>query len=145
MAEDNSLLPSCSHNYLSAVSIACDSTIPVTTSKAQLQLNLSAISTHESLGTRLQSLLPLISLHFLLLIGFYFSEVHDDSNALRNFCYASCSDPLYTHTSLALTWLKKIFFRVYSLTKYTLFLNSLYILPPLYLSHLGILSIQAQC
>ena len=28
MTEDISLLPSCSHNYLSAVSIACDSTIP---------------------------------------------------------------------------------------------------------------------
>ena len=28
VTEDISLLPSCSHNYLSAVSIACDSTIP---------------------------------------------------------------------------------------------------------------------
>ena len=37
-------------------------------------------------------------------------------------------------------WLKNIFFMMYSLVKYTLSLNSLYILPPLYLYHLSILS-----
>ena len=43
------------------------------------------------------------------------------------------SDPLYIHTPLALAWLKNIFFSMYSLVKYILSLNSLYILPPLYL------------
>ena len=53
------------------------------------------------------------------------------------------SDPFYTHTPLALAWLKSIFFRMYSLVKYTLSLNSLCILPPLYISHLSIPSQQS--
>ena len=55
----------------------------------------------ESLGTRLQCLLPLISLHFLLLIGFYFSKVHDNSTALRNICCASVIFSIQTHPCMA--------------------------------------------
>ena len=40
---------------------------------------------------RLPSLVPVISLLFLLLIGFCFSKVHDDSNALRNLCCCASS------------------------------------------------------
>ena len=91
----------------------------------QLQLHLSAISTHESLGTRLQSLLPLISLHFLLLIGFFFSANYM-MIAVPSEILLCLSDPLYTHTPLAFAWLKNIFFRMYFLVKYTLSHNNLY-------------------
>ena len=65
--------------------------------------------------------LPLICLHFLLLIGFYFSKVHE-SSALRNLCCASMILSIHT-------------------LKNTLSLNCLYIQSPLYLSHLSILSV----
>ena len=52
------------------------------------------------------------------LLAFFFSKVHDDSNALRNLCFASAILSIHTHP------------------------HSLYILPPFYLSHLSVLCIQ---
>ena len=54
--------------------------------------------------------LRLICLHFLLLIGFYFSKVHDDSSAIRNLCCASVILSIHTHPWPLHPWLKNIFF-----------------------------------
>ena len=105
MAEDNSLVPSVMFIFQHTFCIAYDSTIPgIATSKVKRNCSYTCQQSqhvHESLGTRLQCLLPLISLHFLLLIGFYFSKVHDDSTALTNICCASVIFSIQTHPFMA--------------------------------------------
>ena len=99
MAEDNSLLSLVIIIFQQSL-LHVNQQFLLATSKIKrncMQLHLSATSTHESLGTRLQSLLPLVSLHFLLLIGIYFSEAYDDRNALRNLCCASAIFSIHTH------------------------------------------------
>ena len=75
--------------------------------------------------------LPLICLHFLLLIGFYFSKVHDESSALRNLCCASVILSIHTHPWPLHPWLNNIFFMMYSLVKYIHYLSTVctYCLP----------------
>ena len=99
MAEDNSLLPS-------VVIILQQSLLYVTqqflvvTSKVKRNCDYTC---QQSLCMRAWErgcnfyTIPLISLHFLLLIGFYFSNDSKFSNALRNLCCASVILSIHTH------------------------------------------------